>query len=264
MNISLLQKKLSSGLKYTRIAFKNSNYYKTKKISKYCRIIKSRIFGIEFKYRHLSTEGVFDNVYKRRAWGRDESGLPNSGDGSHERSIVDPYIDSIKKVVSEYSLKTAVDLGCGDFAVGSKLYDSFDNYLDCDISSLILEQSRALYQAPTLEFQKLNLAKDDLPVADVAFVRQVLQHLSNKEITGFVDQINKRKKFKFLIVTEHLPSNSDFTPNIDKRTGPSMRLKLGSGVVLHREPFNLRYKEKKDICFVSFGESCIKTTLYIL
>jgi hypothetical protein len=36
----------------------------------------------------------------------------------------------------------------------------------------------------------LNLAADELPPADLAIVRQVLQHLSNAEIEAFVGRLN--------------------------------------------------------------------------
>ena len=68
-------------------------------------------------------------------------------------------------------------------------------------------------------------------------VRQVLQHLTNSEIIKFVEKV--KSSYEYLICTEHLPSNNDYIPNIDKPTGADIRLGIGSGIDLTRAPFNL-------------------------
>ena len=54
-----------------------------------------------------------------------------------------------------------------------------------------------------------------------------------------------QKQHKFLIITEHLPSIKNFTPNIDIPTGPHIRLDKES---ILREPFNLKIIKEEDIC----------------
>lgn len=232
------------------------------------RQIQYRLFGLENSYKHLSTEQVFETIYQNGIWGTNEEGLSTSGGGSHTASIVTPYINALKKATDEYSLSSAVDLGCGDFAVGSKLFDMFDRYTACDISSTILDRNKKLYDQENLEFKKINLAEDELPIGDIAFVRQVLQHLSNREIALFVEKLNVTKPYKYIVITEHLPFSSDFIPNIDKPNGPNIRVGLDSGVILHAPPFQLNYKEKHEICTVedSNGDrkAVIKSFLYVL
>jgi hypothetical protein len=232
------------------------------------RKIKYRLFGFESSYKHLSTEQVFETIYQNGIWGKNEKGLSTSGSGSHTDSVVSPYIDSIKKVADDYSLKSAVDLGCGDFAVGSKLFDMFERYTACDISSTILDRNKTLYKQKNLEFKKINLAEDELPIGDIAFVRQVLQHLSNREIAAFVKKLNLTKPYKYIVITEHLPFSSDFMPNLDKPSGPNTRIALGSGVILHAPPFQLNFQEKHEICNVEEStdetKAVIKSVLYVL
>tara|TARA_B110000503_G_C7035420_1_gene365879 strand:- start:108 stop:848 length:741 start_codon:yes stop_codon:yes gene_type:complete len=228
------------------------------------RAFEQKVFGMERDYKNLSTEDAFEKIYKRGIWGKDLEGNPTSGSGSHTKSIVDPYVDAVKIIVANNNINTAIDLGCGDFAVGSKIVDLFESYTACDISSTILERNRRVYQLPSLKFEKLNLAEDQLPNADIAFVRQVLQHLSNKNIKAFVKQLNDKKKFKFLLITEHLPFSSKFAPNRDKPNGPSIRIGMNSGVVLHTEPFNLKYKEMQKVLTVDDDVGLITTTLYEL
>jgi hypothetical protein len=232
------------------------------------RQLQYKLFGLESSYKHLSTEQVFETIYQNGIWGKNEEGLSTSGRGSHADSIVLPYIDALEKVVNDYTLQSAVDIGCGDFAVGSKVFYMFDRYTACDISSTILDRNKKLYDRKNLEFRKVNLAEDELPIGDIAFVRQVLQHLSNREIASFVEKINLGKPYKYIVITEHLPLSSDFIPNIDKPSGPNIRIASNSGVILHAPPFQLRYKEKHEICTVEDsdgeGSAVIKSILYVL
>ena len=84
-------------------------------------------------------------------------------------------------------------------------------------------------------FKILNVSINELPKGDIAFVRQVLQHLSNDEIKKFVDKLNKDKPYRFLLVTEQLPSKENFKANLDKNTGANIRVSLDSGVELHKK-----------------------------
>ena len=232
------------------------------------RKIKYSLFGLENPYKHLSTEQVFETIYQNGLWGKDDEGFSTSGCGSHTQSLVSPYVNAIKKLTNDYTLNSAVDLGCGDFAVGSKLFDMFDRYIACDVSSTILNRNKSLYNQDKIEFRKINLAEDELPNGDIAFVRQVLQHLSNREIASFVEKINLSKPYKYIVITEHLPFTSNFVPNVDKPNGPGIRIKLDSGVLLHSPPFQLNYQEKYEICSVDAStareKAVIKSTLYVL
>ena len=231
------------------------------------RKTEARIFCPDRQYRHLSTECVFEEIYRNGIWGRDDQGFPISGLGSHTARIVEPYVKAVAKIVNDHSLKTGVDLGCGDFAVGSRIYGLFEQFTACDISKTILDINRETYRDPSLDFRKLDLTTDDLPQADIAFLRQVLQHLSNNNIDAFVKKVNNDNKFKFLLVTEHIPAATNFSPNIDKPNEPGIRTILDSGIVLHEASFNLIYKKSQEILSIDDGASgkqrfLIKSTLY--
>lgn len=93
---------------------------------------------------------------------------------------------------------------------------------------MIPERNKALHGADNLDFKQVNIAKDVLPHGDIAFVRQVLQHLSNKDVKSFVDRVNQSKPYDHLLVTEHLSSSPDVVANLDKPAGPGIRDRLGS------------------------------------
>lgn len=211
----------------------------------------------------LTTAQVFDRIYDEGLWGRNSLGDPLSGNGSHAEEIINPYIDIVGKFLGQLKRPVVVDLGCGDFEVGKKLVSFSSKYIACDISSKIIGINIEKYSDLGVEFKCLNLSRDELPRADVALIRQVLQHLSNQEIHDFVKKINESKPYRYIILTEHLPVDNNFLPNIDKATGPGIRLDNNSGVVLNAHPFNMEYIKKIVLLDIPCGgESLIRTVVY--
>ena len=74
--------------------------------------------------------------------------------------------------------------------------------------------------------------------------------------------------YRYLLVTEHIPSEKGFIPNIDKPSGSNIRFLLNSGIELHKDPFLLEYKSKRIICQVNKktvgADALIRSTLYEL
>jgi len=71
-----------------------------------------------------------------------------------------------------------------------------------------------------------------------------------------------------LVCSEHIPTEANFPPNIEKPTGALVRLFLRSGVVLTAPPFNLKVKSESILCsdaqVVDGHAGCVRTTLYEL
>jgi hypothetical protein len=208
-------------------------------------------------FRGLSTPQVFDKIYADGLWG---DGDVNSGPGSRVAEIVAPYVSVVRQFLASFPAPVdVVDLGCGDFFVGSKLRDCCKSYIACDVVPSVIARNRARY--PGTEFRVLDITTDEVPAADVVMLRQVLQHLSNAEIARVVPQLER--KFKYLVLTEHLPAAERFQPNIDKPTGVDIRPQAnGSGVVLTSPPFNLQVIEERRLCEAPYTDGRIVTTLY--
>ena len=109
-------------------------------------------------------------------------------------------------------------------------------------------------------YKRQDIATDTLPNADCVIIRQVLQHLSNTEI---INVVSKLQKFKYIILTEHLPTGN-FTANKDIISGQGIRLKKKSGVNLLLQPFNFQVKKQKQLTSFRLKENKgeIVTTLY--
>jgi hypothetical protein len=174
---------------------------------------------------------------------------------------VKSYILAVQSFVKEIgSGKNAVDLGCGDFSVGSQLRPLFNNYTACDIVAPLIEFNKTKYSELNVEFRCLDAVTDDIPSADVIFIRQVLQHLSNADIGKILKNIHG--KARHLVITEHLPATPSFTANREKPNGPGVRIAEQSGVVLTDPPFSLRAKSEKVICEVDVADGIVRTTVY--
>lgn len=204
---------------------------------------------------------VFESIYKDGIWGgRAEGEDFHSGSGSHEPAIVEPYVAAVSRFLDSLGQRpVVVEIGCGDFFVGSRLIDSCDRYVACDIVGSLIDRNRLRYSHPRLSFQVVDAVKDPLPHGDVLIIRQVLQHLSNADIAQIV---GKFAAYRHVLITEHLPSIESFTPNLDKPTGFDTRLKCSSGVVLTAEPFNLKPESSFVICEVPEQVGIVRTVVY--
>jgi len=237
------------------------------KTQRFLRKVEQKIFGAERKYKGKTNSEIFNKIYQEGIWGRDLNGYPTSGSGSHTSHIILPYIEEVNKLLAQVKPDVIIDIGCGDFNIGKNFLHHSGKYIACDVSSIILEKNKKKYnEFKNLEFRELDLTNDKLPIGDIAFIRQVLQHLSNDDIKKFVEKVNELNPFKFLLVTEHIPLKSGFTPNINKPSGPNVRIEFGSGVILHEKPFNLISRSHSTFMEVSEDvlgiKSVIRSTLY--
>lgn len=213
----------------------------------------------------LSTKGVFNKIYQESAWGvsHEDGQQFFSGPGSHDEKIVGAYVGAVTKFLQSFEQKpNVVDLGCGDFNVGSKLRPYCQGYIACDIVDALIDFNKSKFQALGVDFRVLDMTAEPLPQGEVVFIRQVLQHLSNKQIKRVVPKI--QENFKFLVLTEHLPHAQNFTPNKDKPAGPNIRTDIASGIVITHAPFNLRCVAQQVLCRVEIEDGVIVTTAYQL
>jgi hypothetical protein len=152
--------------------------------------LQYRIFGLEHQYKRLKSSEVFNVIYRNGVWGQDHEGNSTSGNGSHNNEIMKLYIKRVKEILQKDDLKVVVDLGCGYFNVGKNFVEGCERYIACDSSKVIFDRKKIKFNLDKVEFRNIDLAQDELPSGDIAFVRQVLQHLSNDDILRFAKQIS--------------------------------------------------------------------------
>lgn len=228
---------------------------------------KYRILKYKNKYKSidkLSLKDKFSYIYQNQLWNQNKiSQKFFSGSGTYNKKILNIYY----KIIKEFSSKkkfTVADLGCGDFYIGKKLYPIVNKYYAIDIVKNLINFNKKKFRSKKIIFLNLDLTNDILPSADIAILRQVLQHLSNYNINKIINNI--KDKYKFLMITEHYPSKKKFNANINTFDGPGTRMILKSGVVLHKSPFNLKFKSKRHLltCSAKPDAGFLVTTLYEL
>lgn len=111
------------------------------------------------------------------------------------------------------------------------------DYTGGDVVRDLIEHHQSKFQNTTTHFIHLNAINDELPDADLITIRQVLQHLNNNQIQKI---LGKLSKFKYVLITEHVPITLDAEYNLDKIAGPHIRMRVNSGVFIDKPPFNTK------------------------
>tara|TARA_B110000014_G_scaffold250019_1_gene225865 strand:- start:290 stop:1042 length:753 start_codon:yes stop_codon:yes gene_type:complete len=217
------------------------------------------------QFLHMNNNEIFKKIYLEKLW-CPENEKKNfkfySGIGSHSPELFNKYISSVKDfILSLHTKPNVVDLGCGDFAIGSKIRKFCNNYIAADIYDELIQFNKEKYKDLNVDFRIFDITQDLLPSADICFVRQVLQHLSNESINNFIKL--SKNKYKYLIVTEHFPISKNFVANIDKPTGWDIRYYDNSAVDLTASPFNLKTISDVNLCEIYSDtiEGVLKTRL---
>ena len=232
-------------------------------IRKLQRLRRDKIAEQEFS--NLSNQDIFEKIYLEQRWGANEQQKRqySSGDGTRDPEAVTKYANAISNFISEFhSIETAIDVGCGDFTVGSKIFSFFKKFTAIDVARNVIAENKRLYGDIGVDFIECDITSGDLPEADIILARQVLQHLSNKDILNFLKNLGD--KFRILILTESLSSSKQFKANIDIFTGPGIRIHKKSGVILHAPPFNIKAIETRELLRYKKGNEIIVTTAYVL
>jgi SAM-dependent methyltransferase len=201
------------------------------------RQLASRVYR-----RTRSPRSVFTQIYGRNAWGGAQGDFC-SGSGSSTETIVGPYIEVIGILATKYRFtgKTFVDLGCGDFRVGHRLLPFCSRYIGVDVVEELIAYNNLQYGNAHVSFITADIVSEMLPTGQICFLRQVLQHLSNRQISAI---LRKVKQYEMVFITEHYPSEwAAVRPNIDKVQGGDVRAAVGSGVYLDLPPFRLPASE---------------------
>ena len=182
--------------------------------------------------------------------------------GSRNERVVGPYIAAVRAFLGTFPQPpNVVDLGCGDFAVGARLRSACAGYIGCDVVPALVERNRRLFSHLNVDFCCSDVVASALPPGDVVFLRQVLQHLDNRQIASVLRKI---PQYPWAVITEHVPAAERFRANVDKPIGPGTRLRLGSGLVVTQSPFDLAPVEERLLCEVKSEGALIRTVAYKL
>ena len=176
------------------------------------------------KFRNMSTNEVFTEIYNTNHWKSSES---ISGTGSVVKQTAS-LINDLGKLLLNMKIASILDLPCGDFQWMQKVNLSKIDYVGADIVEELIRSNKKQYQeSENRKFKVLNLITDPLPKSDIIIVRDCLVHLSYEDIKGAIENI-KSSGSKYLLTTTF----KEHDLNHDIVTGDWRPLNL------ERKPFN--------------------------
>lgn len=189
----------------------------------------------QLRNRSRSARAVFSEIYANNQWGG-AAGAIFSGGGSRGPAA-DSYSDCVIDFIRRHGVSSVVDLGCGDFHIGSRIAPHVDVYTGVDVVPAVVSHHQSAHGSEKVRFVCLDAAEDVLPEGELCLIRQVLQHLSNAQIQRILSKLGQ---YKYVIITEHYPAPQlDFVANKDKPHGLDTRLRDNSAIVLDAAPFNV-------------------------
>ncbi len=176
------------------------------------------------RFRGKTAQQVFESIYQKNAWWNEET---SSGEGS-EIAQTQQVSRLLPGLLQKYSVKTLLDLPCGDFNWMSRLDLPIDRYIGADIVHDLVRRNQERFASDKVSFRRIDLTRDPLPDADLILCRDCLVHLSY-DMLKLVFENLQRSGIMYLLTTTYPETRS----NRDIVTGGWRKLDL------RRPPFNL-------------------------
>ena len=161
----------------------------------------------------------FDTIYANNYWGN------GSGPGSNPE-VNTEYFAILSKILENEYIQTIVDIGCGDYQL-MKDFKHTKRYVGCDASWYIVKQNRDNY--PGIQFEHKIIVDEEPPCGEIALVKDVLQHMPNKDIFKLLQWM---QKYKYALIT------NDFAEN----NGPDIEIGQWRPLNLRADPFRVNCK----------------------
>lgn len=177
------------------------------KLRKKLRKIKSK--AIKLALAHRPMEAVFTYIYANNSWGHAES---VSGHGSALEKTVNVR-RRLPQLLRDYSVKSLLDIPCGDFNWMKTVDLSGIHYTGGDIVRGLIKQNRENYGSADREFIDIDVTTMPVPAVDLILCRDLLVHLPTAEcrkvLAAFIDSGST-----YLLTTTYLhqPENGDIKP----------------------------------------------------
>jgi 2-polyprenyl-3-methyl-5-hydroxy-6-metoxy-1,4-benzoquinol methylase len=123
-------------------------------------------------------QNVFCKIFSNNSWGGRES---VSGPGS-SLSSAEQIIPEISNILLKLNVSSMLDMPCGDFNWMQYVDLKNIKYTGVDIVPDIVNNNNRRYSSTNITFKTMDATVDDIGYYDLIFCRDMLVHLSYKEI----------------------------------------------------------------------------------
>jgi hypothetical protein len=118
-----------------------------------------------------------------------------SGQGSLP-NVAKQYVIFVESIIEKYAIESVLDVGHGDWRMWEDFKFENTNYLGIDVADHISESNMLKFGNESRKFVQVS-GSDPLPKAELLLCKEVLQHLSNRDIDTLLQQVSK---FKYVIL----------------------------------------------------------------
>jgi len=134
---------------------------------------------------------VFEEIYRKGFWGK------GSGPGSCFNGLA-PYHNFLHRLLRDKCCGTVVDLGCGYFEPYAKLDWGDWIYIGIDVVERCIK-ANSIFAGPKRKFRVGDWrTMRDLPAADMAICKDVLQHWCHHDVCKGLERLSK---FRCCLIT---------------------------------------------------------------
>jgi hypothetical protein len=123
----------------------------------------------------------------------------NSGAGS-DLDATRAIVEALPRVLEILSVRSMLDIPCGDFLWMRKVELGDITYTGGDIIETLILEHQAAHASARRDFRILDIVTSDLPKVDLIFSRDCLVHFSHRLVRKALKNI-KRSKSRYLLTT---------------------------------------------------------------
>jgi len=112
------------------------------------------------------------------------------------------YINFVNYLIEDQKIKTILDIGCGDWQLGSQYELDNTDYIGIDVVDEVIQKNNDRYSKDNISFKYINILDNDEILNseyDLIIIKDVMQHLSYKNIKEIISKI-KNSKWKYLLL----------------------------------------------------------------
>jgi len=126
----------------------------------------------------------FAAIYAERSWHR----RWGSGPGSNPMQL-EPWIRTLAEVIAGEGVTRVADLGCGDWSFSVGVNWTGVDYTGVDVVPSVVAELTERHARDGVRFLQGDLLRDPLPQAELAILKDVLQHWPTRSILELVPRL---------------------------------------------------------------------------
>lgn len=145
----------------------------------------------------VDAEDIYSRIYADDEW-HGGSGPGSTADASAE------YRRIVARLLVSPEIRTVVDVGCGDWQVGSLIDWSAVEYTGFDVVPAVIQANQERFATDRISFQVADARSAQLPTADLLLIKDVLQHWPSADVAHFLATTVPR--YRYALITNDIAS----------------------------------------------------------